>query len=63
MAGYNTKFNCTRDSQELSSEWRTPVYTYALFTYMKDLSIYVKNITSGGVKDIQKCHYRILILR
>lgn len=59
----NIKVHCTRDSQELSSEWRTPLCTYVLFTYMKVVSIYVTNITSGSVKDTMKYHYRVLICR
>lgn len=59
----NIKVHCTRDSQELSSEWRTPLCTYALMTYMKVVSIYVINITSGSVKNTMKYHYRVLICR
>lgn len=37
----NIKVHCTRDSQELYSEWRTPIYTYAL--YISERCIYLCN--------------------
>lgn len=33
ISNNNIKVHCPRDSQELYSEWRTPIYTYALYIY------------------------------